>query len=153
MSSGSNSSRGHKLIDLPVFSGEYKDWPNFISEFEDTTISEEYSTLQNNSRLKKCLTGPTREVVDSMMIHHSNVPQVIEKLKTRFGRREKITRAQLDIVRAVAPISENKMDLLVPFADKVNNLKNVLKSCGSQHHLNNPTLLEELITNYLSAGN
>lgn len=141
----STCSRSHKLIDLPIFDGNCNDWPNFIAEFNDTTFTEGYSTVQNNSRLKKCLTGAARKVVDSMLIHHANVPEVIERLRTRFGRPEKIIRAQMDIIREVVPINENSIHKLVPFADKVNNLKNILKSCESQHMLQNSTLLDELV--------
>lgn len=125
------------LIDLPPFSGDSNDWPSFICEFEDTTSIEGYSTLQNNSRLKKCLTGKARTCVDSMLIHHQNVPEVIERLRTRFGSSEKIIRTQIELVKSVVPMGENRMDLLVPFADIVNNMKNVLKSCNSEHCLTN----------------
>lgn len=45
----SSFSRGHMLIDLPAFNGDFKEWPNFISESDDTTAAEGYTTLQNNS--------------------------------------------------------------------------------------------------------
>lgn len=144
-SSSINRFREQKMIDLPKFDGDTKNWPNFIAEFNDTTRSEGYTTVQNNSRLKKCLSGKARDVVDSMLIHHENVPEVIERLTARFGRPEKIIKSQLDLVKAVAPISDNRIELLVQFADKVNNMRNVLKSCNSEHHLANPTLLEELV--------
>ncbi|XP_036340070.1 uncharacterized protein LOC118749379 [Rhagoletis pomonella] len=131
--------------DLPEFDGRPDDWPMFRESFLMTTREYGYNERQNMIRLQKVIKGKAREVVECLLIHSDNVPQVIEVLGERFGRPEQLVRSQIARIRSCAPIAENRLDMMVPFATKVQNLSKFLEAAGCEHHLANPTLMEELL--------
>ncbi|XP_017486631.1 PREDICTED: uncharacterized protein LOC108375062, partial [Rhagoletis zephyria] len=134
-----------KLLDLPDFSGRSEDWPVFYAAFMESTAAYGYSNFDNNQRLQKCLKGDARETVKSLLIHPNNVGCIIEQLKFRFGRPGQLVRSQLAQVKEIAPIPENLLSKLIPFATKVKNICAFLQSAGAEHHISNPMLLDELI--------
>ncbi|XP_036329455.1 uncharacterized protein LOC118741564 [Rhagoletis pomonella] len=135
-----------KLLDLPEFSGRPEEWPVFYTAFTESTATYGYTNFDNNQRLQKCLKGDAREMVKSLLIHPINVSCIIEQLKCRFGRREQLIRSQLLQVKDIAPIPENALSKLIPFATKVKNICVFLQSANADHHLANPMLLDDLIS-------
>ncbi|XP_069967481.1 uncharacterized protein [Bactrocera oleae] len=111
-----SSSLPRKLQDLPDFSGQPEDWSIFYTAFIESTAIYRYSNYENNQRLLKSLKGYAREAVKSLLIHPNNVGNIIELLKFRFGRPEQLIRSQLAHVKEIAPISENAMSKIIPFA-------------------------------------
>ncbi|XP_017471640.1 PREDICTED: uncharacterized protein LOC108362979 [Rhagoletis zephyria] len=78
-------------------------------------------------------------MVKSLLIHPVNVSCIIEQLKCRFGRPEQLIRSQL---LQVAPIPENALSKLIPFATKVKHICVILQSANAA----NPMLLDDLIS-------
>ncbi|XP_036342421.1 uncharacterized protein LOC118751716 [Rhagoletis pomonella] len=138
--------QGRKLYDLPEFDGRPEDWPMFKEAFAMTTEEYRYSERQNMMRLQKAIKGKAREVVECLLIHSSNVLRVISTLEDRFGRPEQLVKSQIAKIQAVAPIVENRIEQIVPFATKVQNLSWFLQSANCDHHLSNPTLMDELLS-------
>ncbi|XP_036346044.1 uncharacterized protein LOC118755304, partial [Rhagoletis pomonella] len=134
-----------KLYDLPVFSGNVKDWPLFFANFNDTTENFGYSHRQNLMRLQKCLVGPAKEAVAAMLIYPSNVPNVISELEFRFGRPGILVKFQISKLQNFPPIADNKPEQIVPFSSRVRNVVAFLKSANCQQHLANVTLLEQMV--------
>lgn len=134
-----------KLHDLPDFSGRPEEWPMFVEDFHSSTDAFAYSHLENMMRLKKCLSGDARRAVECLLIHSRNVDQVIATLQMQFGRADQLVRSQLLNVRSVQVITDANLEQLVPFAAKVQNIATFLDTPATQHHLCNPTLLEELV--------
>ncbi|XP_017474735.1 PREDICTED: uncharacterized protein LOC108365255 [Rhagoletis zephyria] len=66
-------------------------------------------------------------------------------LEDRFGRPEQLVKSQIGKIQDVAPIHENLIKRIVPFATKVQNLASFLESANCDHHLANPTLMDELL--------
>ncbi|XP_023158646.1 uncharacterized protein LOC111591636, partial [Ceratitis capitata] len=131
---------------LPDFCGKAEDWPMFYTAFTESTAVYGYSNFENNQRLHKCLKGEARETVKSLLIHPSNVNNIIEQLKFKFGRPEQLIRCQLAQVKEIAPITESGVLKLVSFATKVNNICIFLQSAnGGDQHIANPTLLDDLV--------
>ncbi|XP_036346710.1 uncharacterized protein LOC118756026 [Rhagoletis pomonella] len=114
-----------KLLDLPDFSGRPEDWPVFYAAFMESTAAYGYSNFDNNQRLQRCLKGDALEV--------------------QVWGPEQLVRSQLAQVKEIAPISENFLSKLIPFATKVKNVCAFLQSAGAEHHISNPMLLDELI--------
>ncbi|XP_049316979.1 uncharacterized protein LOC125779750 [Bactrocera dorsalis] len=142
-----SSSLPRKLQELPDFCGKPEDWPIFYTAYIESTAIYGYSNYENNQRLLKCLKGYAREAVKSLLIHPDNVGNIIDLLKFRFGRPEQLIRSQLRQVKEIAPISENAMMKIIPFATKVCNICVFLQSAhGGELHLSNPTLLDELVS-------
>lgn len=134
-----------RLHDLPEFSGRPAEWPMFINAYEATTEAYGYSDLENLMRLQKCLTGDARLTVEHVIIHPRHVAQVMNTLKTVFGRPELLIRSQIQAARLLKNIDESHLEQLAPFAISVQNLAVVLDSTTTQNYLADPTLLDELV--------
>lgn len=98
----------YKLYDLPPFSGNVDEWPLFIANFKDTTDAFKYNNRHNLMRLQKCLSGPAREAVASMLVYPNDVPNVIEELQFRFGRPEILVRSQHQKIQQFPTINRKK---------------------------------------------
>lgn len=85
--------------DLPHFGGNPADWPMFISSFEQSTVACGYSNAENLARLQRCLTGHAREAVRSRLLLPANVPQVMNTLRTLYGRPELLIRSLHEKIR------------------------------------------------------
>ncbi|XP_017468539.1 PREDICTED: uncharacterized protein LOC108360659 [Rhagoletis zephyria] len=142
----SRATHGRKLYDLPEFDGRPEDWPMFREAFTMTTEEYHYNDRQNMMRLQKAIKGRAREVVECLLIHSGNVSRVLSTLGDRFGRPEQLVKSQIAKIQGVAPIAENRIDQIVPFATKVQNLSSFLQSANCDHHLSNPTLMDELLS-------
>lgn len=59
--------------DLPLFSGDSSEWPNFIYQFRHSTKVCGYTDEENQCRLQKCLKGSAGKVVQSLLIMPQNV--------------------------------------------------------------------------------
>jgi len=120
--------RGHgswaprKFPELPTLGGKPEDWPIFYCAFTETTRAYNCTDLENNQRLLKALKNEARETVKSLLIHPSNGNAVVEQLRFRYGRPEKLIRSQLNSIQDVPSISEHSPEKLVTYATHVSNL-------------------------------
>lgn len=108
--------------ELPHFNGNPFEWPNFISQYRNSTTICGYSDVENQSRLQKCLRVKAAEIVRSLLIFPQNVNKVIETLERRFGRSEYIIFSLLDKLKKTPSVRDDKLDMLNIFSDEVNNL-------------------------------
>lgn len=67
--------------DLPIFTGEPTEWPNFIIQFEETTNMCEFSDRETMQRLQKCLKGKARDSVHALL----NLPDQLNQVMSIFG--------------------------------------------------------------------
>lgn len=138
-----------KLYDLPEFYGQPEEWPKFIVSYTETTHCYSYTQLENLTRLQQALKGDARAKVEAYLIHPSGVDHVIRTLEFHYGRPDIMIRSQIAKVRAFPSITGKKMSELVNFSTLVANLTVFLENAGATPHLNNPTLLDELVKNCL----
>ncbi|XP_036342000.1 uncharacterized protein LOC118751298 [Rhagoletis pomonella] len=135
-----------KLYPLPTFDGNAEDWPLFSANYVDTTAEFGYNNRQNLMRLQRALQGNAKRAVTSMLIYPDDVPKIIKELEFNFGRPDLLIRAQLQKVQTFPAISDNRLDQVLEFSNRVCNISAFFKSATCEHHLRNPTLLEQLIT-------
>ena len=131
---------------LPTFSGSPEEWPVFKSLYDSSTISCRFKNTENLARLQRCLKGEAKNMVQSLLSVPDNVPAIIRTLEMRYGRPDIIIRALVAKVTALQPISDNRLSDLLDFAAAVQNLVTTIKSVNAQAHLNNPSLMTELVT-------
>ncbi|XP_017462961.1 PREDICTED: uncharacterized protein LOC108356356 [Rhagoletis zephyria] len=93
-------------------------------------------------RLQKCLVGPAKEAVVSMLIYPDDVPNVLNELEFRFGRPDILVKWQLSKLQQLPTIAEHKPEQIVTFSTKVRNVVAFLKSAKCDQHLSNryPTI-------------
>ncbi|KAL7725576.1 hypothetical protein ACLKA6_003196 [Drosophila palustris] len=127
---------------LPIFNGDPKEWPLFLSSYEKSTRIAGYSNEENLIRRQKCLKGTALEAVRDSFMFPDMLPDVIPTLKMYFGRPELKVRVLIGNVRNL-PSPKGKLESLIEFA--VKNMCATMKATKLDAHLNNPTLLQELI--------
>ncbi|XP_055584688.1 uncharacterized protein LOC129737550 [Uranotaenia lowii] len=131
--------------DLPRFSGDPTEWPIFISNYEFTTEACGFSDAENMLRLQRCLTGAALESVRSRLVLPAGVPQVIERLRRRYGRPELLINGLLKKVREIPALKTDRLEGLISFSDAVQTLCAHIEAAREHTHLSNPSLLQELI--------
>ncbi|XP_068150198.1 uncharacterized protein [Drosophila tropicalis] len=130
--------------DLPIFNGNPEDWPIFISMYENSCRIAGFSNAENMLRLQKSLKGKAYELVRDKLLLPILVPDVINTLKTFFGRPEQILDRLIDKIRKIN-VHKDKLESIVDFAMAVRNACATMEACNLTSHLNNPMLLRELI--------
>ncbi|XP_055614677.1 uncharacterized protein LOC129761002 [Uranotaenia lowii] len=131
--------------ELPVFSGDPEDWPLFYSAFKNTSQAYGLSDADNTIRLQRCLRGNALEAVRSKLLIPAALPMVIETLRQLYGRPEILVHSLIRKVRDAPAPRSDKLESLISFGLIVQNLKDHLEAAQQQAHLNNPTLLFELV--------
>ncbi|XP_062703973.1 uncharacterized protein LOC134286377 [Aedes albopictus] len=131
--------------ELPNFTGNPEDWPIFICSFEQSTSACGYSDAENLMRLQRCLKGQAYESVRSRLLLPSSVPQVINTLRTLYGRPELLIRTLIEKVRCAAAPRHDRLESVVEFGLVVQNLVDHLKAAKQYTHLSNPVLMQELV--------
>ncbi|XP_067633666.1 uncharacterized protein [Eurosta solidaginis] len=96
-------------------------------------------------RLHKALKGDAKNAVTSLLIYPNDVPKVIEKLQFNFGRPEMLIRVQLEKVKNLPIIYENRLEPVLSFSNRVRNMVAFFKSAKCEHHLMNTMLLDQLV--------
>ena len=135
---------GVRLRDLPTFAGNPEEWPMFLSSFEYTTEEYVYSDVDNLDRLQKALKGKALESVRCLLMHPSNVPNVISTLKMLYGRPEIIVHSLVNKVRAMPAPKQDRLDTLIDFGIAVQNLCATITATGLDEYMFNVALLYEL---------
>ncbi|XP_053968687.1 uncharacterized protein LOC128870108 [Anastrepha ludens] len=141
-----SASQVRKILDLPDFHGSPEEWPMFSVAFKETTEMNSYSRLENLLRLQKALKGKARQQVESLLIHPSSVDAAMKTLEFHYGRPELLIRSQIAKVRAFPPVTGGRIADILNFSTMVSNLAAFLEKSGAVPHLNNPMLLDELIS-------
>lgn len=96
-------------------------------------------------RLQRCLKGVAWESVRSRLILPASVPQVIESLRTRFGRPEILIEAFIDKVKSTSAPRADKLETMIEFGTVVQGLCDHIIAADLLEHLGNPTLLKDLV--------
>uniref|UniRef100_A0A182HYD1 Uncharacterized protein n=1 Tax=Anopheles arabiensis TaxID=7173 RepID=A0A182HYD1_ANOAR len=72
-----------------------------------------YTNWENMLRLQKCLKGSTLEAVRSRLVLPDVVSQVIEKLRSKYGRPVPLIKTLIEKVRQIPAPQTDKLDNLV----------------------------------------
>lgn len=131
--------------ELPNFSGSPEDWPIFICSFEQSTTACGYTNAENLIRLQRSLKGHALESVRSRLLLPASVPQVINTLRTLYGRPELLIRTLIEKVHRVPAPRHDRLETVVEFGLVVQNLVDHLKAAKQYTHLANPVLMQELV--------
>lgn len=131
--------------DLPIFAGDPMDWPNFISQFNESTELCKYSKRENMCRLQRCLRGKARDSVEYLLKFPEQLDKVVTVLERRFGRSEYIIEEIVRKISQIPYIKEYQFEALIDFANKVLNLVATIQSLGHHGQFYNTQVLNEMI--------
>uniref|UniRef100_A0A182YSK5 Zinc finger PHD-type domain-containing protein n=1 Tax=Anopheles stephensi TaxID=30069 RepID=A0A182YSK5_ANOST len=129
---------------LPIFSGNPDEWDMFFSSFEESTRLCGYSDGENMQRLRECLRGHALKSVKRRLFYGNNLAEVIETLKTMYGRPELVIGTLLDNIRRMPAPKVEKLETLVDYGIEVEEICSTVRSSGVERAYDGP-LLEELV--------
>ncbi|XP_055919464.1 uncharacterized protein LOC129951349 [Eupeodes corollae] len=130
--------------DQVTFSGRPEEWPLFISWFNNTTTSCEFTNTDNLRRLQNCLKGEALDAVRNRLLIPDQVPGVLKTLQIHFGQPEVIIDNLVERIRKEPPPRQDKLQTIIKFSLAVQNICGVMEATGLHGHLENPSLLREL---------
>lgn len=139
------------LHDLPSFDGSIEQWPKFYQTYLTTTNTYKYTKLENLVRLEKALRGKAKESVEAMLIHADSVDDAVNHLKFLYGDTDSLIKSQIAKIRELPSIPDHKLEQMINFSTKLENLKTFIISGGCEKYLTNSLLIEELLCK-LSVG-
>ncbi|CAG9813428.1 unnamed protein product [Phaedon cochleariae] len=131
--------------DFLFFDGKPEDWPMFKSQFERKVATCLYSDDEIMLKLQRCLKGEALEAVRSLLLHPGNVAFVIQTLEMRFGRSEFIIKSLINKIQNFPPVKDGDFSNIIKFSCNVNNLVATLETLEAGNHVENPSLLEQLV--------
>ncbi|XP_036340974.1 uncharacterized protein LOC118750361 [Rhagoletis pomonella] len=127
--------------DLPSFSG--KPEALFITNYVQSTERCGFSDQENLIRLQKCLKGAALESVRGKLMMPATVNLAIETLRMLFGRPDVIHETLQRKLREVPPV---RIERLESFGLAVQNYRATMQALGLDGYLNDPMLLNELLS-------
>uniref|UniRef100_A0A182PX71 Uncharacterized protein n=1 Tax=Anopheles epiroticus TaxID=199890 RepID=A0A182PX71_9DIPT len=131
--------------ELPVFSGDPKEWMAFISNYEHSTAICGYTNDENMLRLQACLKGKAREAVASCLLYPDSIPEAIEILKECYGRPELVVNTLMADIRRLPSPKDDRFDALVDYGVAVRNFCASVTGSGLHSYFDGGPLLEELV--------
>ncbi|XP_067635019.1 uncharacterized protein [Eurosta solidaginis] len=132
--------------DLPTFSGNPEEWPLFITNFEQSTIRCGFTDQENLIRLQKCLKGSALDAVRGKLMMPSTISYAIETLRMLYGRPDVIHQTLQKKLRQQPVVKTENLNTLVNFALAVQNYRATMQAIGLEDYLNDPMLLNDLIS-------
>lgn len=132
--------------ELPKFSGRPDEWQFFICSFEQTTLICGLSDAENLIRLRSSLQGEALEAVRNRLQIPKDVPGAIESLRLLYGTPELVINSVLKKIRKEPPPRHDKRETMIKFAVSVQDLCVTMVNSNMADYLNNPMLLQELVT-------
>lgn len=70
---------------LATFSGSLEEWPMFISNYETSTKTCDFSHVENLAQLHKCLSGEILKAAKCRLHLPKTAPKIIETLRMMYG--------------------------------------------------------------------
>ncbi|XP_055603751.1 uncharacterized protein LOC129751982 [Uranotaenia lowii] len=130
---------------LPYFSGKAEEWPLFFSSYTSSTEACGYNDVENLVRLQESLRGTALESVRGQLMFPKLVPKIMRKLLKLYGRPEVLLHSFTEKIRKLQPPKAEKLSTYIPFGNAVEQLCNLLEAAELHAHMNNPTLIQDLV--------
>lgn len=132
--------------ELPIFSGNGKEWPSFYSNYTYTTKALGLSDEENICRLRKSLKGDALRSVQGLLISMS-VPatDIIDILRNKYGRPDIIVRNMVSEAKNLPIVKNNDFVALTQFSETVSNLVLTFESLSMENYLSCPQLMDDLM--------
>uniref|UniRef100_A0A182HFM2 Uncharacterized protein n=1 Tax=Anopheles arabiensis TaxID=7173 RepID=A0A182HFM2_ANOAR len=131
--------------ELPVFSGSVEQWPLFIAVYERSTKACGFTDDENLIRLQQALRGPALESVDHLLLLPDGLAEVLDILRTEYGRPDLIVDSLVEKVRSLPQIRTDRLETLAIFGKAVRKMCATIKASGLKEYDCNVTLLKELV--------
>lgn len=132
--------------DLPTFSGEPMEWLQFRQAYDQSTQVCNFSNEENLWRLRKCLRGPAKDAVASLLITATAPERIISTLELRFGNADTIISKIMLEIKKIPPMSPEYHKDIVVFSVKVQNFVAAVQAVGREEYLQGMNLVSTLLS-------
>jgi Protein of unknown function (DUF1759)/PHD-finger len=130
--------------DLPLFHGTVKDWPYFLSVYNQTTVAASIDDDTNVGRLDKALSGEARELVLDQLTLGRRPSEIIDILQRRYGNKDVLLRHLASNLIEFPRIQSTKDPALRRFAVAIKTYVAQLRTMKLQKELNSSLLVAHL---------
>ena len=123
-------------IEIPLFNGSYKDWPEFYDLYNSLVHNNpRFSPCEKLQYLKKSLTGNASNILKNLTITDANYRQAYEELVNTFNKKDVIIDAYLQRIMEQQKLHSASADSLRILCSNVNESVRALNAMNlpTQH--------------------
>uniref|UniRef100_A0A182X104 Peptidase aspartic putative domain-containing protein n=1 Tax=Anopheles quadriannulatus TaxID=34691 RepID=A0A182X104_ANOQN len=135
-----------------------KQLPSIQSAFVDASLTPSQKAARENTpkelpifsgtnliRLQRALKGPALESVDHLLLLPDGLADVLDILRSEYGRPDLIVDSLVEKVRRLPPVRSERLESLAIFGKAVRKMCATIKASGLKEYDCNVTLLKELV--------
>ncbi|KAL9975997.1 hypothetical protein ACROYT_G013226 [Oculina patagonica] len=126
-------------LELPRFSGDPLEWPQFVSLFKCLIHDQPLTDTQRMTYLQRALTGDAKKAVGGMLNHGHLFKAALTELEEQFGNKEIVAGAFMKTVLDHPIVVEGDIAQLRSFYNTLHNAVATLKGLGYSHDLMSST--------------
>lgn len=134
---------------LPMFSGNPKEWPMFESIYNRTTIDGDFNERKNIERLGRALRGEARNTVVDLWMFSEDTENIMDELRRSYGRPERVIVGLMEDIMSIKSPRDQAEHKLRDFAVKV---KNFVASAKAMHMEYESILQARSIRRHIASG-
>ncbi|XP_076278390.1 uncharacterized protein LOC143208142 [Lasioglossum baleicum] len=116
---------------LPLFEGQYKDWPSFRDLFTSLIINDKsLSPVERLHYLKACMKGSTTKLLKNVKTTSDNFQVAWDKLSTQFENPRRLVQAQIQLLASLAPMKRESAEEMKQLYDDTFDAIDALDNLG-----------------------
>ncbi|XP_015126396.1 uncharacterized protein LOC107047973 [Diachasma alloeum] len=125
-----NSESESKLprMDLPKFSGQYKEWKSFIDRFNMMVGNKNITPVEKMIRLEGCLVGDAKAIIANLTTTNENYDIAMKKLTNRYENQRLIVTSLFTNLMSMTPMHKKSAKGLREVIDTTTSTLNGLKA-------------------------
>ncbi|XP_063532878.1 uncharacterized protein LOC134743988 [Cydia strobilella] len=132
--------------DLPSFSGDPMEWLQFKQAYDESTEVCNFNDKENLWRLRKCLQGPAKEAVTSLLIGATAPDLVMSTLELQFGNPDIIISKIVQSINKLPVMSQEYHKDIVSFSVKVKNYVAAVTAIGHDEYLRGMKIISVILS-------
>ena len=126
-------------VEVPRFSGDPLEWPQFISLFKCLVHDQPLTDTQRVTYLQRVLVGNTKKAIGGMLNHGHLYKAALTELEEQFGNEELVAGAFMKTVLDRPIVVEGDLTQLRSFYNMLHNAVATMKSLEYSHDLASST--------------
>ena len=128
-------------LQLPRFSGDPLEWPQFISPFKCLEHDQPFTDTKRITYLERALVGNAKKAIAGMLNHGHLYKAALTELEEQFGNEELVTGAfmKTELDHPIVADREGDVTQLPSFYNTLHNAVTTMKSLGYSQDLASST--------------
>ena len=122
-------------LELPRFSGDPLEWPQFVSLFKCLVHDQPLTDTQRMTYLQRALAGNAKKAIAGMLNHGHLCKAALTELEEQFGNEELVSGTFMKTVLDHLIVAEGDVTQLHSFYNTLHNAVATMRSLGYSHDL------------------